>query len=160
MRCTKTFKLKGHLKNHENKCKGILDYIKFSDCENIFKCEKTLRQHKCKAEENYKCDECESSFASYSEFTDHRMNNHKNVVCNICGSEIHLKNIRRHMKTLHDGQTPSKYAFDHKHKHDKKINRYNCEECSKQFFDKSIGTKNATCTNVTNAKIVFNLEGI
>ena len=116
-----------------------MDYIKCSECENIFKSEKTLRQHKikCKAKQIYKCDECESSFKSYSEFSDHRIENHKTDVCDICESEIHFKNIRRHMKTLHDGQTPAKYAFDLKQKHDKKVNRYKCEECAKQFYDKS-----------------------
>lgn len=139
IKCNKAFKLKGHLKKHEKICKGFLDYIKCSNCENVFKSEKTLRQHKvkCKAEQNYECKECESYFKSYSKFSEHREKNHKKVVCDLCGKDIHFKNIRRHMKTVHDGQTPAKYAYDLKQKHEIKMNKYKCDQCLKQFFDKS-----------------------
>ena len=52
------YKVKSHFKNHENVCKGHMDYIKCDDCEKIFQSEKTLKQHKfkCKPFRKYKCD--------------------------------------------------------------------------------------------------------
>jgi DNA-directed RNA polymerase subunit RPC12/RpoP len=90
----------------------------------------------CKPERRYRCNECEKTFLSFQEITEHRLEKHKNVVCDICEKDIHFKNIKRHMKKIHAGQTPARYEMFLKQKQIKNMETFNCTQCSKCFTTK------------------------
>ena len=138
LKCEKRFKLKNHLKNHAKICKGFKDYIKCNDCKKKFKSNESFKKHMkiCKPAKRYNCNECESSFVSFKEITDHRLQKHKNVVCDICEKDIYFKNIKRHMKQIHAGQTPASYTRFIQQKQKEDVECFNCEQCSKSFQSK------------------------
>ena len=112
-KCKKSFKLKAHLKTHKKSCTGFASNIKCDGCGKNFKSERTLKQHrdKCKPYKTYNCEECCQIFKSYSEHLRHRLNEHKKVVCDICEKDLYFTNIKRHMKTVHDGFTQQNLHF-------------------------------------------------
>jgi hypothetical protein len=148
LKCKKSFKLKSHLKTHEKTCTGFTNHIKCDECGKNFKSEKTLKQHrdKCKPFKTYNCEECCKTFKTYSEHLKHRLHAHKMVVCDICEKDIHFKNIKRHLKTVHEGFTQAKTALWIQQEETKRKGyKYKCEDCSKYFCDRSTLNRHRKC---------------
>lgn len=146
--CKKSFKLKAHLKTHKKTCTGFASNIKCDGCGKNFKSEKTLKQHrdKCKPYKTYNCEECCQIFKSYSEHLKHRLSEHKMVVCDICEKDFYFTNIKRHMKTVHEGFTPAKSALWIQQEDSKrKSYKHKCVDCSKYFCDKSTLNRHRKC---------------
>ena len=167
LKCVKSFKLKWHLKSHEKICKSDENLFKCDLCEQTFKSAKTLKQHarNCKPNKIYVCDDdddCIAQFDSYGKLAQHKSSNHDKVPCEICEKEIRYKNVKRHMKTVHEGATPAKatewVAAQKKKQH---LYKHSCDLCARKFCDKSTLNRhrkvhNIRCEKCTN---VFQSEG-
>ena len=148
LKCQKAYKLKSHLKNHDKICIGFINQIECDHCEKMFKTEKTMKQHKskCKPKRKYNCQDCDDTFDMYGQLVDHRKKNHSKVTCDICETEIYFKNIKRHMKSVHAGFTPSTTsAWMQKQKEKKNQYKHFCELCFNFFCDKSTLNKHKKC---------------
>ena len=90
--CRKCFKMKHHLKNHKRSCIGQIDFEQCNKCLKFLKTSQTLQRHekKCRKENIPTC------------------RNESRACCDKCGKQITARNIKRHMKTIHQDNSEKK----------------------------------------------------
>jgi Zn finger protein HypA/HybF involved in hydrogenase expression len=135
--CGKSFKLGFHLKRHQLVCKGQ-EIVWFSCdlCDAKLKSKMTLNAHKtkCTPGKKYVCSECDEEFVMFTTLKEHRDEVHKKESCEFCDYFGHIKNIKRHIKTVHKGLTPASAA---RKKTEKTEPKFKCRQCDKIYYDKS-----------------------
>lgn len=109
--CGKSFSLKHHARRHEKVCNGTKDIKLFSCdvCHTEFKSKRTLKYHKNKCTSGQKkyCKKCSETFNTEKQLFYHKQD-HDKFFCDLCEDfRGHSKHMKRHMKTVHKGFTPS-----------------------------------------------------